>query len=153
MIQLKELNNENIFQVIKLSDTLDEKQKKVVAPNVISIAEAYVNQDRAWPRAIYHDDELIGFVMVALKEEDIKDEDQPAYFLWRFMIAKPFQGKGYGKEVLDILYNKCKEDHIKYMYVSCHMEDPMPYQFYIKYGFVDTHEMFDHEEILKIKIT
>ncbi|MDX9692516.1 MAG: GNAT family N-acetyltransferase [Acholeplasmataceae bacterium] len=152
MISLRELNNENLFKVIKLSDTLDENQKKVVAPNVISIAQAYVNQDIAWLRVIYLDDEPIGFVMVALKDEDIIKEDQPAYFLWRLMIAKPYQSKGYGKEVLDIIYDKCKTDHIKYLYVSCHIEDAMPYQFYVKYGFIDTHVMEDHEEILKIEI-
>jgi diamine N-acetyltransferase len=115
MIKLKELNKENLNKVIQLSDTLDEKQKSVVAPNIYSVAEAYVNQDRAWPRVIYLGDEPIGFVMVALHEEDIKESDQPAYFLWRLMIAKPFQGKGYGKQVIDLIYEKCKQDKIKYL--------------------------------------
>jgi diamine N-acetyltransferase len=152
MIHLEEVNKDNLFKVIDLWNTLDDSEKQSVAPNVVSIAQAYVNQDIAWPRVIYLDDEPIGFVMVALKDEDIIEEDQPSYFLWRFMIAKPFQGNGYGKKVLDIIYSMCKENQMKYLYVSCHMHAPMPYQFYIKYGFVDTHEMEDDEEILKLKI-
>jgi len=152
MIQLRNVDKDNFFKVIDLWNTLDDDQKKSVAPNVMSIAQAYVNQDIAWLKAIYLEDEPIGFVMVALSDDEVKEEDQPVYFLWRFMIAKPFQGKGYGKEVLDILVNMCKENKVKYLYVSCHMHSSMPFQFYMKYGFIDTHEMDDDEEILKYKI-
>lgn len=153
MIHLKEVSKENLFKVIDLWNTLDESEKRSVAPNVVSIAQAYVNQDIAWPRVIYFDEEPIGFVMVALKDDEVPKEDQPVYFLWRFMIAKPFQGHGYGKSVLDLLVDMCRKDNINYLYVSCHMHDPMPYQFYIKYGFIDTHEMDDDEEILKLNIS
>lgn len=152
MITLREITQDNLFSVIKLSNTLDESQKKSVAPNAVSIAQAYVNQDKAWPRAIYLDEEPIGFVMMALHDEDIPQEDQPAYFLWRFMISKEHQGKGYGKAVIEILKNKTKDDGKKYLYVTCTMHDVMPYQFYINQGFIDTHEMDDDEEILKMKM-
>lgn len=152
MVRLIDINQDNLFKVTALSDTLSDIQKKCVAPNIVSIAQAYVNPGKAWPKAIYDDEELIGFVMLALYDEDIKEEDQPSYFLWRFMIAKPYQSKGYGKKVLDILYKKCVEDGVKYLYTSCEMIDKMPYQFYINYGFVDTHEMDEGEEILKLTI-
>lgn len=153
MITLRDLTQDNIFKVIKLWDTLEDSQKKSVAPNVVSIAQAYVNLDRAWPKAIYLFEEPIGFVMVALKDEDIPNEDQPAYFLWRFMMERSHQNHGYGKMVLDLIKEKCIKDGIQYLYVSCTMHEPMPYQFYIRYGFVDTHEMDDDEQILKMKIS
>lgn len=152
MIYLKEVDRDNIFQIIELWDTLEDYQKKSVAPNVLSLAQAYVSRHMAWPKAIYLDDKPIGFVMLALEDDEIKEEDQPSYFLWRFMIAKPFQGMGYGKQVLDQIYEMCKKNHMKYLFVSCHMHHAMPYQFYINYGFVDTHEKFDDEEILKLTI-
>ena len=152
MIHLKDVTKDNVFKVIELSKTLDETQQKSVAPNVLSIAQAYVNQDRAWPQVIYLDEEIIGFVMLALKDEDIPEVDQPSYYLWRFMMAKSHQSKGYGKQVLDLIYKKCQEDQVRYLYTSCTMHSPMPYQFYTKYGFVDTHEMDDEEEILKLEI-
>ncbi|HOI85573.1 MAG TPA: GNAT family N-acetyltransferase [Acholeplasmataceae bacterium] len=151
MIQLKPLDRENLFHVIDLSDTLSDEQKKCVAPNVISIAQAYVNP-QAWPNAIYDDDRLVGFVMLALHDSDIPEEDQPSYFLWRFMIKKDEQSKGYGKKVLDILIEKSRREGQKYLYTSCHIEGDMPYQFYTKYGFVDTHIFDDGEEILKYKL-
>lgn len=152
MIHLKDISQDNLFKVTALSDTLTDVQKKCVAPNIVSIAQAYVNLDRAWPKAIYNDDELVGFVMLALHDDDIPKEDQPAYFLWRFMIAKPYQSQGFGKQVLDIIYQKCIDDDVKYLYTSCEMHDEMPYRFYMNYGFIDTHEKDDDEEILKIRI-
>jgi diamine N-acetyltransferase len=151
MINFREITEENLFDVIKLSDSLDDYQKRCVAPNIVSIAQAYVNK-RAWPRAIYHKDELVGFMMLALFDEDIDEKDQPAYYVWRFMIAKEHQNKGYGKAALDLILEKAKNEGQKYVYLSCEMEGAMPYQFYIKYGFVDTNTKDDGEEILKYKL-
>ncbi len=152
MIRFADLTKDNFYEVIKLWDTLDETEKRAVAPNAISIAQAYVNQDRAWPQAIYDDETIVGFLMLALHDDDIPEVDQPSYYLWRFMIGKDFQGKHYGKEVVQLLIDKCKKDSIQYLYVTCTMHSDMPYQFYIKNGFVDTLEMDDDEQILKMKI-
>lgn len=152
MISLKEVTQDNIFKVIQLWNTLDDNQKKSVAPNAVSLAQAYVNLDRAWPRAIYWNEEPIGFVMMALHDDDIPEADQPAYFLWRFMISKPNQNRGFGKQVIEILKQKAIEDGMKYLYVTCTMHEPMPYKFYIDCGFVDTHEMDDDEQILKMAL-
>lgn len=150
MIHLKELDKNNLFEVIKIHDTLTEYQKRCVAPNVVSIAQAYVNP-QAWPRVIYHDTEIIGFVMISLYDEDVPKEDQPAYYLWRFMIKKDAQNHGFGKQVLDIIVKKAKVENQKYLYTSCETEEAMPYQFYISYGFMDT-GLNDGEQILKLKL-
>ena len=149
---LKEVTNENFRSIIKLSDTLTEAQKKFVAANVTSLAQAYLNQDTAWPRAVYLDDTPIGFIMLHINPTEVSAEDQPALYLWRLMIAKDYQNKGYGKQVLDMLIQKCRDEKKKTLYLSCEMIDPMPYQFYIKYGFIDTHVVDDGEEVLKIYI-
>jgi diamine N-acetyltransferase len=148
MIYLKEITKDNLFDVIKLSETLDEKQKRCVAHNAVSIAEAYV-KPQAWPRAIYDDETLVGFVMLALHDDDIIESDQPSYLLWRFMIAKPYQNKGYGKKVLYLIMEKARQDKQKYLYASCMVEDAMPLKFYLSYGFEDTHEKDGDEEIIK----
>lgn len=152
MIHLEDVTKDNFFEVISLWDTLDESEKRSVAPNSISLAQAYVNQDRAWPQVIYNDQEIVGFLMLALHDDDIPPVDQPAYYLWRLMIKKDAQGKGYGKEVLSIIKKKCANDHQKTLYVTCTMHSPMPYQFYINNGFIDTLEMDDDEQILRMEI-
>ena len=148
-ISLKRITNKNFNEVVKLSDTLSDYQKKCVAPNVVSLAQAYVNKKKAWPRAIYLGKMLIGFIMLALWDEDIPKEDWPAYYVWRFMIAKNYQKQGFGTKVLDIIKEKCIKDNVKSLYISCEMDGNQPYDFYIKYGFVDT-GINDGEQILKM---
>ena len=148
-ISLKRITNKNFNEVVKLSDTLSDYQKKCVAPNVVSLAQAYVNKKKAWPRAIYLGKMLIGFIMLALWDEDIPKEDWPAYYVWRFMITKKYQKQGFGTKVLDIIKEKCIKDKIKSLYISCEMDGNQPYDFYIKYGFVDT-GINDGEQILKM---
>ncbi|MDD3129978.1 MAG: GNAT family N-acetyltransferase, partial [Candidatus Izemoplasmatales bacterium] len=99
--------------------------------------------------AIYLGKMLIGFIMLALWDEDIPKEDWPAYYVWRFMIAKNYQKQGFGTKVLDIIKEKCIKDNIKSLYISCEMDGNQPYDFYIKYGFVDT-GINDGEQILKM---
>ena len=103
MLELKEITYDNLKAVIKLSDTLSEQDKKHVVPNVESLAEAYLNYDIAWPRAIIVDDVVVGFVMLGLDNPIAEEKDWPVYFLWRFMMGTKYQVKGYGKQTLDLL--------------------------------------------------
>ena len=109
MLELKEITYDNLKAVIKLSDTLSEQDKRHVAPNVVSLAEAYLNYDIAWPRAIVVDNVVVGFVMLGLDNPIAEEKDWPVYFLWRFMMGTKYQVKGYGKQTLDLLVQKCKK--------------------------------------------
>jgi len=152
-LTLREVTNENFKPVILLSDTLTDAQKKCVASNVKSLAQAYLNLEDAWPRAVYLGEEPIGFIMLHLHpDDDIPETDRPALYLWRFMIAGPHQGKGYGKAVLDMLVEKCRAEGKKTLYLSCDTDGPMPYRFYLKYGFIDTGKRDDDEQVLKYDI-
>ena len=90
--------------------------------------------------------------MLGLDNYIAEEKDWPVYFLWRFMIGTEYQGKGYGKQTLDLIVQKCKEEGRKYLYVSSTSIDPMPYQMYINYGFEDIGLVDDIENELKLKI-
>ena len=103
MIELKKITNENFKECIKLS--AGEGSDKFVAPNTISIAQAYVVQENdtctPFPFAIYNDEEMVGFIQLAYYREDQEESiDEPIYEVWRFMIDEKFQGKGYGRAAL-----------------------------------------------------
>lgn len=153
MIQLREVTNDNFRVVYKLSDTLTDYQKGCVAPNVVSLAQAYLNLDQAWPRAIYLDETPIGFLMLSIPAEEVDEADKPAVYLWRFMIAHDYQRQGYGSQALDFVVQKCKEEGYRFLYASCHIDGPQPYDFYMKYGFVDTGKMEEGEEIIKLDLS
>ena len=91
-VHLREVTRETVIAVCKLDAGDDRKH---VAPNSVSIAQAHF-QGEAWFRAVYEDEQLVGFVM--LYDPTLTEQpDEPDFFLWRLMIDKAHQGKGYGQ--------------------------------------------------------
>jgi diamine N-acetyltransferase len=53
------------------------------------------------PFAIYNEELMIGFIMMSsLKKDQDNDVEEDTYDIWRFMVDKKYQGKGYGREAL-----------------------------------------------------
>lgn len=73
-LEFREINDENCREVIKLSDSLTESQKKCVATNAISIAQGGIS-GYSWFRAIYLQDQPIGFVMLDLYIDEIPESE------------------------------------------------------------------------------
>src|SRR5690349_4053424 len=94
-VELRPITVENFRAVTKLA-VLPE-QSDFVAPNALSIAETYVYPE-AEPRAVYADDELVGFVLF-----HPVDKDKPAegHCIARLMIDHRFQGRGLGRAALE----------------------------------------------------
>lgn len=150
---LREVTEENLFAVAKLSETLTAGQQRCVAANAVSVAQGLLT-GAGWFRAIYVDEEPIGFVMVAMHVPDLDASDQPAAFLWRFMIARPWQQKGYGAAVLDQIVELLRSRGYATFYTSCETgEDEGPLDFYLRYGFEDTGTHDEGgEEILRMEL-
>lgn len=90
-VELREVTKDTVSSVCKLDAGDGGKQ---VAPNAVSIAQAYFSPE-AWFRAIHAGDELVGFVM--LYDHTLAEApEEPEFFLWRLMIDRRHQGKGYG---------------------------------------------------------
>jgi len=123
-----------------------EDQGHLVAPNSMSIAEAYF-EPKAWFRAIYADDDPVGFIML------YDDPETPKYYLWRMMLADGQQRKGYGKRAMDLLveYVRTRPDATEIIVGSIPGEGS-PQPFYEKYGFVATGEVKGGEVILRLAL-
>ncbi len=93
-VTLRPIDRSNVRTVVELD--VGPHQQAFVAPNAVSLAEAYVSS-RAWVRAIYADEVPVGFVMLS------DDDEQPRYYLWRFMIAHRHQGRGFGRAAMDLV--------------------------------------------------
>lgn len=91
-ITLEKITEQNRQECFSLK--VNPAQSEYIAPNENSLNEAQENAEIARPFAIYADDKMIGFAMFAWDENNEDPEDK--YWLWRFMIDKSLQGKGYG---------------------------------------------------------
>ncbi len=143
-IQLREITDKTVVQICKLSDTLSEQQRKMVAPNAVSIAQAYFS-DKAWFRAIYADDTPVGFIML------YDDPEKPEYFLWRLMIAGPYQRHGFGRKAVTLLCEYLKtRPAAKELFASYVPIEDSPEKFYQKLGFEPTGEVKDGEVVMRL---
>ncbi len=152
MITLREINGDNVNEIIKLSNTLSPEHNELVAPNSVSLAQAYAYGEIAWPRAVYLNDIPVGFVMLNKNCKYFDSNEVNGAYLWRFMIASDYQGKGYGKEVIKILVKMLKEEGMKHFKVTSMLSDGSPKEFYEKQGFVSTGEMQGDELVLFMKL-
>jgi diamine N-acetyltransferase len=146
-VSLREIRMDTVRIICRLSDTLTYPQKKYVAPNAISLAQAHFNPyARFW--AIYAGKAPVGFLIL----ED-PDEDQD-YFLWRFMIAEPYHGRRYGRQAIERLieYVKTRPGGTK-LVLCCGQGEGSPEGFYLKLGFEHTGQKFRDEVVMSKELT
>lgn len=91
MVTLKSVTADNFWDIVSLS--LPRGQQGFVTTNAVSIAQAYA-QPECLPLAIYHGDTPVGFIMYCI------DRDDNEYWLYRLMVDKHHQNKGYGRAAL-----------------------------------------------------
>ena len=129
-ITLRDVTQETFRSVAKLS--VADDQKNFVAPKAFSIGEASFS-DEAWFQAIYADETPVGFAML------FEDFEKAEFGLWRFMIDKEHQGKGYGRAALELIIERVKNHpNATKMELSVVPENIGAIKLYENMGFVDT---------------
>ena len=157
MLKLKKINRNNVAEILKLE--VFDNQKSFVATNNSSIIEAYIaitENNHVFTFGIYKDETPIGFLMIGY-DVNSDDEDAPMiakgnYNIWRLMIDKKFQGKGFGKKAMDLaleFINTFPCGSAKYCWLSYESDNDVARQLYKSVGFVETDEK-DGEEIVAI---
>ena len=150
IVSLREITQETLHAVLKLRVSLD--QEPYVAPSSVSIAQAYYHPE-AWFRAIYADDTPVGFLMLEDWSNVSGEMAGKPVLLWRFMIDRQFQRKGYGKAALCELVEHIRAGaSLDHFLTSCVEGPHSPKPFYTKFGFVDTGDMLDGEAVLRYEL-
>lgn len=136
-MQVAELTADNLRAATKLR--LRPEQEGLVAPVVESVAEAYVNPT-AWPRVIYHGDEVIGFVMANFDPGN--DLEPFRAGVWRLNIDANAQGQGAGRFAVDQVIAEARRRDVSKISVLWKRGTHGPEGFYLRLGFVPTGELF-----------
>ena len=142
MISLKEITKHNYDEIIQLG--VHEHQKSFVSSISDSLAQAWVYRETAYPFAIYDNTTPIGFVMLGYYES------RGQYTLWKFLIDKNFQNKGYGKQALQLAVNYLINSFdAKEIYTGVLIENERAKDLYTSFGFVETGVIEDNMIELK----
>ena len=147
-IELIPLSEENLQDCFALEVT--EEQRQYIAPNADSWSTAKENDEVARPFAIYCDAKMVGFTMFAF-EEDYEDPND-RYWLWRFMIDKNCQGKGYGTAALSVIIRYFRDHGANNIRLSTKETNAHALAMYHKAGFRNTGEMNDEEIVLQLDL-
>ena len=128
MVRFVAIDRHNYLSVLDLS--VAEEQRRFVASNMYSLAQAFV-QPECVPLALYAENRPVGFVMYAL------DEDDHEYWIYRLMIDKRYQRRGYGREAMRMLIERIQADeNHRVIYISFEPENAVAKALYESLGFV-----------------
>ena len=145
MVEFKKITENNYDDCLNL-EVLDS-QKNFVASNVYSLAQAWVFYETAYPFAIYADDIMVGFIMMGYYKP------KSIYNIWRFMIDKRYQGKGYGKAALVLAVEYLKEKYnVSEIYLSFEPDNTIAEKLYSSIGFQRTGEVENNEIVMCLKV-
>ena len=150
-IKLEPINDNNKEAVLALSVGEDQP---FVARNEVSLRQAdeanAENPGVARPFAIYADEKLVGFCMFAF--DPGKEEPEDRYWLWRFMIDKSEQGKGYGQAALAQIIKYFRDNGADQLWLSTEPENECGIHLYHKAGFKETGDIDEGEAVFALML-
>ena len=127
MLEFRSIDSNNFRDVLALS--IEESQMHFVATNAYSLAQAKA-QPECVPMALYDGETLVGFLMYGM------DVDDREYWLYRLMIDRRFQSRGYGRKALCQLLTRLQGDPAhRELYLSCNPENAWGRILYESMGF------------------
>lgn len=149
-VTLREITSETVVSIIKLS--VAPSQEGFVASNAVSLAQALFAPE-AWYRAIYFEEQPVGFVMLADDSLRKPPPQNPGIFVWRFMIDERHQGRGIGREaLLQVIEHARTKGCFKTLELSYVPGPGCPEPFYLSLGFRHTGRLDGEEVVLELPL-
>lgn len=154
-IHLEKVTWDTYYKVIKLR--VSKEQKKYVANNKTSLAHAFLTSSKGCPVyafAIYNNNKVVGFIQLVYdndwtgyeRENWLSSEaynqikGKYYYCIWRFMIDKKYQNRGYGKEAISKALEFIKtypDGPAEYVILSYDSSNEVGKKLYYSFGFKD----------------
>ena len=134
MIRFEEIREENFNECINLDPRVTNKD---FADSVShSLAEAWLYYPDMKPFAISMDDELIGFVLLYVGEQNFQ--------IINFFIVEEFRNNGYGKEAANLCIGYLKDIYkAERISIPVDSRNFMALKFWKKLGFVESENVED----------
>ena len=163
-IHLEKIDWDNYYKVLKLRVT--KEQQNYVASNKASLIHAFIESSNGTPVyafAIKNGKTIVGFMQIMYdndwtgyeredwlaSEEYKKYEGKPYYYIWRFMIDKKYQNRGYGKEsfkqTLDFI-KTFPAGKAEYVLLSYEPANEVGKKLYASFGFEEVFKEYLHDD-------
>ena len=152
-VHLEKITWDNYSRITKLRVT--KEQDDYVARNTNSLIHAYIALSQGeitpYPFGIYLGKKPIGFVMIGYNgwEEGDPEFMKNTYFIWRFMIDKRYQGKGYGRLAFRLALDFVRtfpNGPSDICWLSYEPENEVAKKLYASFGFAEAPEAYKEGE-------
>ena len=144
MVQIKPVTKDNLDKVLSLR--INDDQAGYVSSTAESLAQAYVYRETAFPFAVYSDGEIVGFIMMGYYEA------KQYCTLWKLLIDRKHQHKGYGRKALELGIAFLKDRfHAREIYTGVIPGNANAQKLYESVGFMET-GLFEND-MLEMRLT
>jgi diamine N-acetyltransferase len=143
-VYLREINQDNWKQAICID--VAPEQKRFVASNLYSIAEAIFNPTFV-PLAIYDGTEtMVGFLMYGT------NPDNGELWILRLMVGQQYQRRGYGRAAMEEIIRRLKaKPDCQEIFTSYEPDNHVVARLYRSLGFEDTGRIEDGELVVCLR--
>jgi diamine N-acetyltransferase len=151
-VSLREITLANRAAVEAL--TVTAVQAEYVTGVAESLVEAAETPDACpWYRAVYADGTPVGFVMISDGIIVVNPAYLGPYFLWRLLIDRRYQRRGYGSAALSLVVEYVRTRPGARVLLSSMVQGPAsPIGFYLRQGFRATGEVHEDELVLELDL-
>lgn len=146
-VTLREITDDNRDAVLALS--VAPEQERFVAPVRASLDDAVQHPEaNPWYRAAYAGTEPVGFVMLSWNVEPRPPDIVGPWFLWRLLVDRRYQGRGYGADILRQVAALVRAEGATELLTSYVPGADGPGRFYERLGFVPTGDVDGDGEVI-----
>ena len=151
------------MSAVTLRDVTDENRHAVVAVRVASSQVRFVGtvvdalldaqeipEGKPWYRALYADEEPVGFVMLSWDVRPDPPRIIGPWFLWKLLVDEQHQGRGYGREAVRLVAEIVRAEGATELLTSCVLGDDGPEPFFLRLGFVPTGDLDENGEVVLV---
>lgn len=137
-VKIVEVNKDTWYDCCQLE--ISDDQKAFIESNAVSIAQSKFEPSLK-PFAIFYEDKVVGFLMYNTVPEELD-----AFWVYRIMVDKSYQGKGIGKTATALMIEGMIETlDVDKIVVGYHPENKGAHHLYSSLGFVDQGDRFGRE--------
>src|SRR5918999_3264218 len=146
-VTLREITDENRDAVLALS--VAPEQRRFVGTVADALRDAAeIPEGMPWYRAIYADDEPVGFVMLSWNVTPDPPRIIGPWFLWKLLIDARHQRRGYGRAAVRLVADIVRSEGATELLTSYVPGDGEPWPFYRSLGFRPTGDLDENGEII-----
>jgi diamine N-acetyltransferase len=146
-VTLREITDENRRAVLALR--VGTSQERFVGTVAGALRDARdIPEGRPWYRAIYADEQPVGFVMLSWSVTPDPPRIIGPWFLWKLLIDERHQGRGYGRDAVKLIADIARGYGAAQLLTSCVLAQDGPEPFYRRIGFTPTGDLDVNGEII-----